>query len=126
MYSRGTSAVCLECHAKKYGDKGSVKKYKKLVELRYTLKNLKIQCDEKAEELRTFQLQERTKEIFEGDAELRKLALRYLREGFTIPEKERKAVEDMEKLMEDQMSLLREIGLFLKIPLKKKKKVIVS
>lgn len=120
MWGRGAGAVCLECHAKRYGAIGSVRKYMKSMELSFTLKNLKIQCDEKALELRKWNLYEKMQELFNRDSELSKLLFLYLRERFA-DEEGKKTLEDVKELIDDQNKLIHDVDMFLRIPIKQKK-----
>ena len=124
MYARGTGAICIDCHQKRYGDKGSVRKYMKVIELEYTLKNLKIQCDEKAEQLRTFSLYEKIQELYDGDIKIRTLLYQFLREGFADPE-QRKVLEDAKKMIENQIEVTQKVRDLIRFPLKKTKRKVV-
>ena len=124
MYARGTGAICVDCHQKRFGDKGSVRKYMKVIELDYTLKNLKIQCDEKAEQLRTFSLYEKIQELFDGDIKIRTLLYEFLREGFADPE-QRKVLEDARKLIANQIEVTQKVRDLIRVPLKKTKRKVV-
>ncbi len=122
MYARGTGAICVECHQKRFGTKGSVRKYMKVVELDYTLKNLTIQCDEKADQLRTFNFYEMLQELFDGNMKLRTLVEKYLLQDLGREEEENETLEEIKNLMVDQIRLTHGIRNFIKIPLRTKKK----
>jgi len=124
MYARGTGAICIDCHQKRFGDKGSVRKYMKVIELKYVLKNLKIQCDEKAEQLRTFNFYEKIQELYERDIKIRTLLYQFLREGFADPEQE-KVLQDAKKLIENQIEVTQKVRDLMRVPLKKTKRKIV-
>lgn len=124
MYARGTGAICVDCHQKRFGEKGSVRKYMKVIELKHTLKNLRIQCDEKAEQLRTFNLYEKIQQLFDGDIETRTLIDKFLREGFADPE-QKEVLEDAKRLLTNQVRLAQDVQHIIRVPLKKTRRKVV-
>lgn len=122
MTAHGTTPICMDCYGERFGTKASTIKYLEIKELDYTLKSLKIQCDEKAEQLRDYNFKLSVQQLIEGNLETQKLIDRYLRE-LKPDEEERKALENIQRHMEEQVDIVEEANMFMSIPIKRKKKV---
>jgi len=122
-YARGFGAICLDCFIERLGDKAIVKKFMKIKELKWTQKALETQLDEKADQLRQFNFYDIINKMHDGYSEIYKLMMEYLKQGFDKPEAEKKALDDLERLIQKQWAIIEEAQLFIKgPPLKKKKK----
>lgn len=123
MYGKGVGAICTDCFIEKLGDKGIVKKFMKVKELKWTMKSLENQLNEKAEKLRQFNFYEVIDQMHKGYGEIHKLIMAYLKTGFQKPEKEKEALDELERLIKKQWAIIQEAQMFIKgPPLKKKKK----
>lgn len=125
MYGKGVGAVCVDCFIEKLGDKAIVKKVMRLKELKWTIKALEKQVDLKSDELRKLDFLEVIVTMRNGYGEIHKLVMEYLKTGFEKPEREKKAMDELERLIEKQWAIIEEARLFLMGPapeIKKKKK----
>jgi len=125
MYGKGVGAVCLDCFIEKLGDKAIVKKIMKLKELKFMLKALQKQVDQKSDELRKLNFLEIIEGMWKGDGELHKLVVDFMKAGFDKPENVRKTMDELDRLITRQLAILEETKLFLLGPfpeIKKKKK----
>jgi len=128
MYGKGVGAVCIDCFIEKLGDKAMVKKIMRLKELKWSIKALERQVELKSNELRKLEFLEIINDMWKGYGEIHKLVLEYLKTGFNKPDKETKALDELERLIEKQWAIIEEARLFLMGPMpvikkKKKKKV---
>lgn len=125
MYGKGVGAICVECFIEKLGDKAIVKKVMRLKELRWTIKALEKQVDLKSDELRKLDFLQVIITMRNGYGEIHKLVMDYLKTGFEKPEREKKAMDELERLIEKQWAIIEEARLFLMGPapeIKKKSK----
>lgn len=125
MYGKGVGAVCVDCFIEKLGDKAIVKKVMRLKELKWTIKALEKQLDQKTDELKKLNFLEIIVDMRTGYGEIRKLIMEYMKTGFEKPEEERKTLDELERLIEKMWGIIEEARLFLMGPapeIKKKKK----
>jgi len=126
LYGRGVGAICLDCYVQRLGDKTLVAKYLKVKELNRLIKALKSEADRLSDELETLTINDKIKQLEEQSKEVHQLALSYLKDiGSFLNKDERRILEELAKLTENEMEILRNIDLFLtsKIGIKTKKKV---
>jgi len=131
MYGKGVGAVCVNCFIEKLGDKAIVMKVMRLKELKWTMKALERQVELKSDELRKLDFLEVIVKMRNGYGEIHKLVLEYLKTGFDKSDKEKEALDELERLIEKQWAIIEEAKLFLMGPFpdikqKKKKKPYVS
>jgi len=125
MYGKGVGAICLDCFIEKLGDKAIVKKVMRLKELKWTIKALERQLELKSDELRKLNFLEIIDNMWKGYGEIHKLVLEYLKTGFDKSDKEKKALDELERLIQKQWAIIEEAKLFLMGPtplIRKKKK----
>lgn len=123
MWGKGVGAICTDCLIEKLGDKAIVKKIMKLKELQWAIKAFEKTLHEKTEQLRQFNFYEVIDQMHKGYGEIHKLIMEYLKTGFEKPDEEKKAMDELEKLIQKQWAIIEEAQLFIKgPPLKRKKK----
>lgn len=126
LWGRGVGAICIDCHVQKFGDKTLVKKFMKLKELEWLKKALEFECEEKADELRQFNFYEIIQQMHVGYQEIYKLSMEYLKQRFDKPEQEKQALDELLRLIEKTWQTINDANLFMKVPLRKRKKKKVS
>lgn len=121
-WGRGVGVICLDCMAQRFGDKASVKKYLKTLELQHIRKSLEKECEQLAEEYRTYNLYERMEEMFQSDNEIRELMRKFLTQDFGDTTKEKEVLAKLEKKFKESDKIIIKVREFLQVPIKKKKK----
>jgi len=121
-WGRGVGVICTDCEVMKYGDKAIVRKLIKLKELQWQIKSLDKELDVKAEQFKEFNFYEILQKMHQGNSETHKMVMEYLRTSFEKPEDEKKALDEIGRLSEQQGKIIQEMELFMKQPFKKKKK----
>lgn len=122
MWGRGVGIICMDCYVQKFGDKSTAKLVMRLKEIKWKIQAVQKELDEKAEQLRKFNFYEVINKMHEGYREIYKLTMEYLKAGFSKPEEEKEALDEIERLCKKQWAIIEEAERFMRVPFKKKRK----
>jgi len=122
MWSRGVGVLCGDCHVQKFGDKTTAKAYLKVKELDFQKQALTKECDRLAERFRGLNIYEVLDELHKNGQASHKLLMDYLKGGVTTSDQEKKTLEDMERLIKENVEVVQDVREYMANPYAPKKK----